>query len=63
MQGKSPLVQVKEPYGNLGMVTCKLSSSNPECTKHTCHYNAREGFRQYMEKESNLVNWHICFAE
>ena len=26
VQGKSPLVQVKEPYGNLDMVTCRLSS-------------------------------------
>ena len=29
---ESPLVQVKEPYGNLDMVTCRLSSCNPECT-------------------------------
>ena len=33
VQGKSPPVQVKEPYGNLDMVTCRLSSCNPECTK------------------------------
>ena len=26
MHGKSPSVQVKEPYGNLDMVTCRLSS-------------------------------------
>ena len=26
VQGKSPPMQVKEPYGNLDMVTCKLSS-------------------------------------
>ena len=25
VQGKSPLVQVKESYGNLDMVTCRLS--------------------------------------
>ena len=24
MQGKSPLVQVKEPYGNFDMVECRL---------------------------------------
>ena len=36
VQGKSPPVQVKEPYGNLDMVTCRLSSCNPECTKYTC---------------------------
>ena len=34
VQGKSPPVQVKEPYGNLDMVTCRLSSCNPECTKY-----------------------------
>ena len=28
--------QVKEPYSNLDMVTCRLSSCNPECTKYTC---------------------------
>ena len=26
VQGKSPPVQVKEPYGNLDMVTCRFSS-------------------------------------
>ena len=33
---ESPLAQVKEPYGNLDMVTCRLSSCNPECTLYTC---------------------------
>ena len=33
VQGKSALVQVKEPYSNLDMVTCRLSSCKPECTK------------------------------
>ena len=36
VQGKSPPVQVKEPYGNFDMVTCRLSSCNPECTMYTC---------------------------
>ena len=36
VQGKSPPVQVKEPYGNLDMVICRLSSCNLECTKYTC---------------------------
>ena len=36
VQGESPPVQVKEPYSNLDMVTCRLSSCNPECTKYTC---------------------------
>ena len=29
VQGKSPLVQVKEHYGNFDMVTCRLSSCKP----------------------------------
>ena len=28
VQGKSPPVQVKEPYGNFDMVSCRLSSCN-----------------------------------
>ena len=32
VQGKSHPVQVKEPYGNLDMVTCRLPSCSPECT-------------------------------
>ena len=36
VQGKSHLVQGKEPYGNLDMVTCRLSSCNLQCTKYTC---------------------------
>ena len=36
VQGKLPLVQVKEPYSNLDMLTCRLSSCNPGCTKYTC---------------------------
>ena len=34
--GKVTPVQVKEPYDNLDMVTCRFSSCNPECTKYTC---------------------------
>ena len=33
VQGKSPLVQVKEPYGNFDMVTCRLSSGDPKMRK------------------------------
>ena len=36
VQGKSPLVQVKEPYDNKDMVTCRLSSCSPQCTMYTC---------------------------
>ena len=28
VQGESSLVQVKEPYGNLDMVTCRLHPAN-----------------------------------
>ena len=42
MQEKSPPVQVKEPYGNLDMVTCMLPSYNPECTKRVWHYIEKE---------------------
>ena len=30
VHGKSPLVQVKEPYDNLDMVTCRVSTCNRE---------------------------------
>ena len=53
--GKSPLVQVKEPYGNLDMVTCRLSPCDLECTKYTRPAdNARKCVRQYIEKERKL---------
>ena len=44
VQGKSPPVQVKEPYGNFGMVTHRLSSRNPE--EYILADNDREGVRQ-----------------
>ena len=36
VEGNLSFVQVKEPYSNLDMLTCRLSSCNPECTKYTC---------------------------
>ena len=42
---ESPPVQVKEPYGNLDMVTCRLSSCNSE--EYIPANNACEGVRQY----------------
>ena len=50
VQRETPLVQVKEPYGNLDMVTCRLSSCNPECTS-TPADNTRKRVWQYIEKE------------
>ena len=55
MQGKLPPVQVKEPNGNLNMVTCRLSSCNPECTKYTC----RKRVWQCIEKEIDVV-FFLC---
>ena len=55
VQGESPLVQVKEPSGNFDMVTCRLSSCNPECTKYT-----RKRVWQYIEKERiNMIKMNI----
>ena len=48
--GKAPPVQVKEPYGNLDMVTCRLSSCNPECTKYTCRKYSKQGLAVYRER-------------
>ena len=59
VQGKSPLVQVKKPYDNLCMVTSRLSSYNPECTKYICRYAAaREGVTQYIEKEKEKEKYN-----
>ena len=43
VQGKSPLVQVKEPYCDLDRVTCRLSFCS---VKSTPADNACEGVRQ-----------------
>ena len=51
VQGKSTPVQVKKPYGNFDMVTCRLSSCNPECTKYTCRYYSKEGLAVYRERK------------
>ena len=50
VQGKSPPVQVKEPYSNLDMVTCRLSSCNPS-VQSTNADNTRKRVWQYIEKE------------
>ena len=60
VQGKSPPVQVKEPYGNFDMVTCRLSSCNPECTKYTCRQYSKEGLAVYRErKKERTMEAHI----
>ena len=52
VQGKSPPVQVKKPYSNLDMVTCRLSSCNPS-VQSTPADNTRKRVWQYIEKERN----------
>ena len=54
VQGKSPPVQVKEPYDNLDMITCRLSSCNLECTKGTCRYS-KEGLAVYRERKKAII--------
>ena len=60
VQGKSPPVQVKEHYVNFNVVTCRLSSCNPECTKYTCRYYSKEGLAVYRERKklNNLRTDH-----
>ena len=53
MQGKSPSVQVKEPYSNLDMVTCRLSPCNPGCTKYS-----KKGLAVYRERKNNKLTLH-----
>ena len=56
VQGKSPPVQVKEPYGNLDMVTCRLSlHPATQSVQGTLAYNTRKRVRQYIEKERKAV--------
>ena len=57
VQEKSPPVQVKKPFSNLDVGTCRLSSCNPEYTKFI---NA-EGVRQYIEIDLKTVNFEIDF--
>ena len=49
VQGKSPHVQVKESYGNLDMVICRLSYCNPgvQSTPADSTHKARD--RQYID--------------
>ena len=51
VQGKSTPVQVKEPYCNLDMVTCRLSSSLPITPVRASQYI-------YIERSFNPVQ-HI----
>ena len=57
VQVKSPPVQVKEPYGNFDMVTCRLSSCKQECTMYTCRQCSKASARQYIEKERERKVW------
>ena len=59
MQGKSPLVQAKEPYGNLDMVTCR-SFHPPTQSIYKVHpaNNAPEGIRQFIDRGS-FMSAHV----
>ena len=50
VQGESPLVQVKEPYGNFDMVTCRLYPAI-QSVQSTPADNIRKRVWQYIEKE------------
>ena len=51
VQGKSLSVQVKEPYGNLDMVTCRLHPATRSVQSIPAD-NTRKRVWQYIEKES-----------
>ena len=57
VQGESPPVQVKDPYGNLGMVTCRLSSCNPECSKYISGLYSKESA---VRQCSHLLQKFMC---
>ena len=63
VQGESPIVQVKEPNGNLDKVTCRLSSCNPECTNgHLSISLAKQGsdsIYKERKKDKSLSGCHI----
>ena len=50
VQGKSPPVQVKEPYGNFDLVTCRLHPAT-RSVQSTPADNTRKRVWQYIEKE------------
>ena len=57
VQGESPLVQVKEPYGNFDMVTCRLSSCT-HSVQSTPADNTQKRVWQYIEKERKITVCH-----
>ena len=61
VQGKSPLVQVKEPYSDLDMVTILASFHPPTWSvQSTPADNAREGVWPNIEKERKGLH---CFPK
>ena len=59
VQGESPLVQVKEPYGNFDMVSCRLVGFHPatQSVQSTPADYTQKRVWQYIEKEIK----GICF--
>ena len=57
VQGESPTLQVKELYGNLDMVTCRLSPCHPESTPAD---NTQECLAVYRERKGMLYQQCTC---
>ena len=53
-------MQVKEPYGNFDMVTCRLSSCNRSVLS-TPADNTRKRVWQYIEKERDVMQSNFFF--
>ena len=63
VQGESPLVQVKEPYGNFDMVTCSHVVGFHPATRSvqsTPADNTRKRVWQYIEKEKKVKMLECC---
>ena len=56
VQGESPLVQVKEPYGNFDMVTCRPANRSVQSTPAD---NIRKRVWQYIEKERKTIPFFL----
>ena len=60
MQGKSPLVQVKERYGNLVMVTCRLHPATRSVLCSPADNAKSESQAVYREREKKRKKLVLC---
>ena len=58
VQGKSSPVQVKKPYGNSDMVTCRLSAAT-RSVQSTHADITRKRVWQYIEKERKKDSYQV----